>query len=115
MSSEARSTGGTLMSVTRNTIHSLAPVPAVCPTPSLAVRNAAATALAGTPGGEASRLKPAAVSTFNPAAGRLVRKLAALIELLHHLGRLGAQPADDLVVAPSRLDLVLDLVEAAFA
>src|SRR5258707_221521 len=46
MSSEARSTGGTLMSVTRNTTHSLEPAPAVCPTPSFAVRNAALIALA---------------------------------------------------------------------
>src|SRR2546430_3886907 len=39
-SSEAASTCGTVTSVTRNTIHSLPPAPAVCPTPSLAVRNA---------------------------------------------------------------------------
>src|SRR5712691_9369182 len=56
MSSEARSTGGTLTSVTRKTIHSLAPAPAACPTPSLAVRKAAVTASAGTPGRAASRL-----------------------------------------------------------
>ena len=42
-------------------------------------------------------------------------ELAALLELLHHFGRLGAQPGRDLVVAPLRLDLVLDLVEIAFA
>jgi len=30
------------------------------------------------------------------------------IELLNHLGRLGLQPAGDLVVAPFRLDLILD-------
>ena len=57
-------------------------------------------------------MKPLAVSTFDPDSRRLVRELAALLELLHHLGRLGPQPARDLVVAPFRLDLVLDLVEA---
>ena len=66
MSSEERSTGGTVISVTRNTIHSLPPEPGVCPTPSFAARNAAAIAPEGTPGGEASRLKPAAISTFDP-------------------------------------------------
>jgi hypothetical protein len=38
-----------------------------------------------------------------------------LIELLDHLGRLGAQAAADLVVAPACLDLILDLVDRAFA
>src|ERR1035438_6646365 len=41
MSSEERSTGGTVTSETRNTIHSLPPEPGVCPTPSFALRNAA--------------------------------------------------------------------------
>ena len=36
-----------MMSVTRNTTHSLAPVPAVCPSPSLAVRNAAEITVGG--------------------------------------------------------------------
>src|SRR6476659_6862625 len=103
MSSEARSTGGTLTSVTWNTIHSLGPAPAVCRTPALAVRNAALIALAGTPGSEASRRNPLAVSTFDPTA-------AALFELLDHLRCLGPQPACDLVIAPSRLDLILHLV-----
>ena len=60
-------------------------------------------------------MKPLAVSTFDPDACRLVGELAALVELLHHVGRLGAQTAGDLVVAPARLDLVLDLVEGAVA
>src|SRR6185437_10977568 len=68
MSSEAKSIGGTPMSVTRNTTHSPAPAPALCPLPSLAVRKAAAITLAGTLGSEASRLNAVAVSTFNPAA-----------------------------------------------
>src|SRR5580704_5405655 len=68
MSSDAMSTGGTVSSVTRNTIHSLPPELGVCPAPSLAVRNAAVMTLAGTPGGVASRLKLAAVSTFRLAA-----------------------------------------------
>src|SRR6266702_777208 len=60
---------------------------------------------------------PEAGGGFNLQAGigRLVRELAALFEFLNHLGRLGAQAAGDLVVAPSGLDLVLDLVKAPFA
>src|SRR3984893_11359533 len=52
---------------------------------------------------------------LRPDACRLVSEVAALFELLHHFGGLGPQLARDLVVAPSGLDLVLDLVEAAFA
>ena len=36
---------------------------------------------------------------LQPGGCRLVGKLAALVELLHHLGRLGLEPAHDLVVA----------------
>jgi len=72
-SSEAASAGGTLTSVTRNTIHSLPPAPEVCPAASLAVRNAAVTKPAGTPGGEASRRNPLAVSTFDPIAAAYAR------------------------------------------
>src|SRR3981081_3173993 len=66
MSSEARSTGGTLTSVTRK------PIPSVEAAPS------------------------------------------SLLDLLDDCRRLGLQSAGDLIVAPSRLDLVLDLVKVAF-
>src|SRR6185312_5939632 len=45
---------------------------------------------------------------------RLVRELAALFKLLDHLRRLVAQPARNLIGAPSRFDLILDLIQAAF-
>ena len=69
----------------------------------------------GTPAGESSRLKPAGGLDLHARGRRLIGEAAALRQLLHHLGRLGLQPARDLVGAPARLDLVLDLVERAFA
>src|ERR1035437_5695210 len=70
------------------------------------------------PGGHAGRggIAPEAGDGFDFQSRicRLVGEVAALIELLNHLRRLGPQPAGDLVVAPFRLDLVLDLVKVAF-
>src|SRR5258708_33669097 len=89
MSSEAKSTGGTVTSFTRNTIHSLLAAPAVCPTPSLAVRNAAAITPAGTPGREASRLNPLAGLALNPPLSGPAGNLPARASLLDLFGGLG--------------------------
>src|ERR1700723_3594852 len=58
-----------------------------------------------------------ATDGFDPPGGLggLISQLAALIDLLNHFIGLVAQPARDLLGAPSRLDLILDLVQIALA
>src|SRR3954467_152287 len=52
---------------------------------------------------------------FQSGARSFIGELAPLLQLLNHFGRLCLEPAGDLVLAPPRLDLVLDLVEVALA
>src|SRR2546430_5836360 len=52
---------------------------------------------------------------FRSHCCRFVGEIAALFELLNDLRCLGPQPACDLVVAPSRLDLILHLIDGAFS
>src|SRR5205085_9035117 len=58
--------------------------------------------------------QPSGALDLQPLTCGLVRELAALLELLNQLRRFGLEAAGDLVVAPSRLDLVLDLIKLAF-
>src|SRR5258708_4935535 len=69
MSSEARSTGGTVTSVTRNTIQSPPPAPGACAAESFGERKAASITLVGTPGTGASVRNPRDRLAVRRAAG----------------------------------------------
>ena len=114
-SGEAGSNGGTTMSVTRNTMRSVALSPSAMPAPPLGDAEDLTQGAKRETGHGIAALERGCGLQLELVRVRNVRKRRAQFELVEHLGGLGLEPRGDLVVAPARFDLSLDLVERAVA